>query len=71
MGDKTRSWDLILAQSEFAYKNLVNRSTREKKIEIVTGVHPKGIAELRDISSEDQKSSEVEEFADHMSALHI
>ncbi|GLJ21220.1 hypothetical protein SUGI_0388900 [Cryptomeria japonica] len=34
-------------------------------------MHPRGISELRDISSEDRRSSEVEEFADHMAALHI
>lgn len=66
VGDKTESWDLILAQAEFAYSNSVNRSTGRTPFEIVTGAHPRGISELRDISSEDQRSVEAEEFVDHI-----
>lgn len=69
--DKTGSWDLILAQAKFSYNNSINRSTKRTPFEIVIGVHPRGISELRDISSEDRRSSEEEDFADHMAALHI
>lgn len=49
----------------------MNRSTKKTPFEIVTKVHPRGIAELKDISSEDRKSLEAEDSADHMAALHI
>lgn len=71
VGDKIGSWDLILAQEEFAYNNLVNKSTRRMPFEIITREHPRGISKLRDIISEDQRISEAEEFANHMKDLHI
>lgn len=45
-------------------------STRKTPYEIVTGVHPQGISELRDISVENKKSVEVEEFAEHMKKVY-
>ncbi|XP_059075372.1 pentatricopeptide repeat-containing protein DOT4, chloroplastic-like [Cryptomeria japonica] len=70
VGGKIRSWNLILAQAEFAYNNSTNRITGRMPFEIVTEAHPRGILELRDINNEDKQSAEVEEFADHMKALH-
>lgn len=70
VGDKIGSWDLILSQAEFAYNNSVNRSTGRTPFEIVTGVNPRGVAKLRDISMEEKRSAEAEEFADHMKIVH-
>lgn len=47
VGEETRSWDLILEQTEFAYNNSMNRSTERRPFEIVTRIHPRGISELR------------------------
>ena len=48
---------MALAQAEFAYKNYVNRSTCKKAFEIVTGIHPRGILDLGDITGEEEKCS--------------
>ena len=56
VGDKTSNWEVLLAQVEFAYKNFVNRSTRKTPVEIVTGMHPRGISDLRDVASEEKRS---------------
>ncbi|GLJ56002.1 hypothetical protein SUGI_1202410 [Cryptomeria japonica] len=71
VGEKIKSWDLILPQAEFSYNNSVNRSTRTIPFEIVIRVHPRGILELRNINNEDERSAEAEEFVDHMKALHV
>lgn len=70
VGEKTESWDLVLAQPEFAYNNSVNKSTKKTPFEIVTGVHSRGISKLRDISKEDKRSAEAEEFAEHLKKVH-
>jgi len=70
VGEKARSWDLILSQVEFAYNNSVNRSTRRTPFEIVTRVNPRGVTELRDISTEEKRSAKAEEFVDHMKTVH-
>jgi hypothetical protein len=42
------SWDNILPQEEFAYNDSVNRSTGKSPFQIVYGIQPRGISELRD-----------------------
>lgn len=49
----------------------MSRSIRKTPFEVVTGMHPRGISELRDISSDDRRSSKAEDFADHMATLYI
>jgi hypothetical protein len=55
LGDLLRSlvmehhsqWDNILPQAEFDYNNSVNRSTRQSPFQVVYGMQPRGISELR------------------------
>lgn len=70
VGEKTKSSDLILAQTEFAYNNSVNWSTGRTPFEILIGIHPSGISELRDISNEDKRSAEAEVFVEHTKTIH-
>jgi hypothetical protein len=42
------SWDNILPQAEFAYNDSVNRSTGKIPFQIVYGMNPRGVSELRD-----------------------
>jgi hypothetical protein len=42
-------WDQILAQVEFAYNDSVNRSTKKIPFQIVYGMNPRGVSELRDM----------------------
>ena len=59
-----------MAQAEFAYINYVNRSTRKTPFEIVTGMHPRGISDLRDVVGEEKRSIAGEEFSDFIRSLH-
>jgi hypothetical protein len=61
--EQGRQWDQILAQEEFAFNNSVNRSTWKSKFEIVYGIQPRGITELRDLNQDEFKSAGVEDFA--------
>jgi hypothetical protein len=49
VGDKPKQWDLALAQAEFAYNTMVNRSTRKSPFEIVYGRTPKHAIDLADL----------------------
>jgi hypothetical protein len=70
VGNKPSNWEMVLAQAEFAYNNSVNRSTGKTPFEIVTGMHPRGISDLRDVAGEEKRSAAGEEFADFMESLH-
>ena len=70
VGDETHNWEMVLAQAEFAYKNSVNRSTGKTPFEIVIGMHPRGILDLRYLVGEEKRSAAEEEFFDFMESLH-
>jgi hypothetical protein len=64
--EQGRQWDQILAQAEFAFNNSVNRSTGKSPFEIVYGIHPRGITELRDLNQDEFRSVGAEYFATEM-----
>jgi hypothetical protein len=64
------SWDSILPQEEFAYNDSVNRSTGKSPFQIVYGMHPRGVSELRDSEQTATSSASVGEFAEAMKELH-
>ena len=70
VGNKPSNWEMVLAQAEFSYNNSMNRSTGKTPIEIVTRMHPRGISDLRDVASEEKRSTPGEEFVDFMEYLH-
>jgi hypothetical protein len=78
LGDLLRSlvtehhiqWDHILPKAEFAYNDSVNRSTGQSPFQVVYGMHPRGIFELRDSKQTVTKSASAEEFAKVMKELH-
>ena len=53
---------MVLVQAEFAYNNSINRSTGKTPFEIVTGMHPRGLSDLRDVASKEKRSTVGEEF---------
>ena len=61
---------MVLAQVEFAYNNSMNRSIGKTPFEIVTGMNPSGVSDLRDIVGEEKRSVAREEFAGFMESLH-
>ena len=71
VGNKPGSWDMVLAQVEFAYNNSMNRSTGKKPFEIVSGMKPRGVFDLKDVVvGEENRSVEGEVFAEYMDFLH-
>lgn len=70
VGDKISNWDMVLAQVEFAYNNSMNRSTRKTPFEIITGIQPRGVSQLRDIAGEEKRNVEAKDFSGFIKALH-
>jgi hypothetical protein len=59
-----------LAQAEFAFNNSVNKSTGKIPFEIVYGIQPRGITELRYMNQEEFRSTREKYFATEMQKLH-
>ena len=74
LGDLLRSlviehrsqWDQILAQAEFDYNDLVNRSTRKSPFQIVYGMNPRGVSKLIDLKQSEFRSSRAKDFTVEM-----
>jgi hypothetical protein len=64
--EQGHQWDQILAQAKFAFKNSINRSTGKIPFEIVYGIQPRGIIELRDLNQDEFRSTGVEDFSTEM-----
>jgi hypothetical protein len=64
------SWDNILPQVEFSYNDSVNMSTGRSLFQVVYGMQPRGVYELRDSEQTATSSASVEEFAEAMKELH-
>ena len=58
-----KQWDQVLAQSKYAYNDLPNKRTRQSPFHIFYGMHPRGVAELRNLGKEEMRSVEGEDFA--------
>lgn len=63
-------WDLVIGQVEYAYNDSINRSTGKSAFEIVYGLHPRGILELRDLGGMEKRSAQGEDFALTMKEIH-
>ena len=64
-----KQWDLALAQAEFAYNDTPNWSTGMIPFQIVFGMHPRGVYELRDLGKQEVTSAKDEKFAEQMEQL--
>jgi hypothetical protein len=63
-------WDQILPQAEFAYNDSPNRSTGKSPFQILYGMQPRGVSELRDLEQSEIRSVGAEDFAAEMQKLH-
>jgi hypothetical protein len=78
LGDVLRSlvtehhsqWDHILPQAKFAYSDSINRSTGKIPFQIVHGMKPNGVSELKYSEHNEFKSASAEDFAEAMKKLH-
>jgi hypothetical protein len=78
LGDLLRSlvtkhhsqWDHILPQAEFSYNDSFNRSTGQSPFQIVYGMHPRGVSELKDAEHIELRSASAKNFAEGMKDLH-
>jgi hypothetical protein len=70
-GKNCRQWDSILAQTEFAYNDLVNRSIGKIPFQIFYGRSPKGVVDLANLSDlGDKRSADSSDFVEIMQELH-
>jgi hypothetical protein len=55
---------------EFAYNDSINRSTGQSPFQIVYGMQPRGISELRDSEQNVTRTASAEDFAEAVKELH-
>jgi hypothetical protein len=63
-------WDQILPQEEFAYNDSPNKRTGRSLFQILYGMQPRGLFELRDLEQGEIRSIGAEDFAVEMEKLH-
>ena len=61
--EQPRQCDHVLVQAEFAYNDSPNRSTRLSPFQILYGMHPRGVHELKNLGNMEHRSAEGESFA--------
>lgn len=47
-------WDLLLLQDKFSYNDRTNRTTSKSPFQVVYGLHPRGVCELRELKSHEE-----------------
>ena len=70
IGDHPKQWDQLLAQAEYACNDCPNKSTSKSPFQIVYGMHPRGVHDLRDLGTNEKRSATAEEFANAIQELH-
>jgi len=68
--EQGHQWDQILSQEKFALKNSINKSIGKIPFEIVYGIQPRGITELRDLKQDEFRSAGAIDFAIEMQRFH-
>jgi hypothetical protein len=63
-------WNQILPHEEFSYNDSPNRSIGKRQFQILYGMQPRGVSELRYLGHSDIKSVGAEDFAAEMQKLH-
>jgi hypothetical protein len=63
-------WNEILPQAEFAYNESPNKITRKSPFQILYGMQPRGVSELRDLEQSEIRSAGAKDFAAEMQKLH-
>lgn len=69
VGENPKQWDRVLAQAEFAYNDSPNISKCMSPFQILYGMHPRGVYELRYLGQLEKRSADGEDFAARISEL--
>ena len=64
-----QTWDVIITQEENSYNNSRSRTTRKSPFEIIYGMHPTGVCELRYLGDMDQRNSQADDFVQNMKEI--
>jgi hypothetical protein len=59
----------VLAQVEFAYNDSPNKSAGMSPFQILYGMHPRGVYELRDLRQLENRSADREDIVARISGL--
>ena len=70
-GDKTSAWDLVLSTTEFAYNNIVNKSTTKSPFEVVYSGVPRLPIDLVSLSISSRPAKFAQTFATYIHDLHV
>jgi len=70
VSEHKKQWDQVLPQVEFAYNDSPNKSTGMISFQILYGMHPRGICELRNMGKE-KLNVDVEDFSTAMQSLWL
>ena len=57
-----KNWDLSLAQAEFAYNDTPNQSTGMSLFQIIFGMNPRGVYELRNLGKQEIRSAKAKQL---------
>jgi hypothetical protein len=57
-------------RQNFTYNDSLNRSTGQSPFQIVYGMQPRGVSELKDSEQNEFRSASAEDFAEGMKELH-
>ena len=60
----------MIPQEELSYKDSVNRTTGKSPFEIVYGLHPRGVCELRELKDQKAVNGHVDDFSQSMKEIH-
>ena len=60
----------MLAQAEFAYNDSPNQSIGLSPFQILYGMHPRGVYELRNLGDLEHRSAKGESFATAINEIH-
>jgi hypothetical protein len=58
------------AIGKFSYNDSLNRSTGQSPFQIVYGMQPRGVSELKDSEQDEVRSASAEDFVEEMKELH-